>query len=578
MSTPSNQHLHSQRVVSSMLWAAWADALGFISELTDEAGLRRRLGDQPLRTPVTWTRRVGGRFGVAATLPAGCYSDDTQLRLATARAISNHGFDIDAFALVELTVWPAYALGGGRACKAAVANLAKSGTPWFGNFFAGWIDAGGNGAAMRVQPHVWAAPRPAELGPHLLDVFVNAVTTHGHPRALVGAILHAVALGTVLHTGEISSPNQWPALLDITEQAIKLLDEHPQLSSLWRPSWEHATGRGLYEAWHDTIEECRHMLPTAHKAVDALKHAESTADISAQDSVYYTLTSSLGLADPATRGSGTATVIASLVLAAAYPNDPPGCARLAARAIGTDTDTIATMAAALVGAVADASAPEPLLDSPYLVEEARRLAHIAADQPTEMFSYPDPLRWTPPRTQLDAVGMIDGTLALAGLGWLEPVPNSEPLQSHGGVWRWMCSDFGPTFLLKQRPTARALPEGARPIRRRQDNPSTRNPQLNGIHEGQPPAYNTAPASTRKHRHGGVLDPAPPGFRRQERERSEEIDVDQILAWVAHKGYADEAIGYAIRRLVARGTVEQLIAFTTALRAIAKGTAPSVDNL
>lgn len=577
MSAASAQRLRTQRTVGSMLWAAWADSLGFISELVDEAGLRRRLGDRPLHTPVAWTRRVGGRFGVEVRLPAGCYSDDTQLRLATARAISNRGFDIDAFARVELIVWPAYALGGGRACKAAAANLAKSGTPWFGNFFDGWIDAGGNGAAMRIQPHVWAARCPTELGPHLVDVVVNAVTTHGHPRALVGAVLHAVALGSVLDTGEIPGPDQWPMLVEMTDQAIKLLEGHPVLSSLWRPSWEQAAGRGLDEAWRDTIEECRHMLPAAHKAVDALRHAEATADTSARHRAYGTFISSLGLADPATRGSGTATVIAALVLAATYPNDPSGCSLLAARTVGTDTDTIATMAAALVGAIADTPAPEPLLDAQYLTEEARRLAHIAADQPAATFSYPDPLHWTPPRTQLDVVGTVDGTLALAGMGWLEPLPTSEPLQAHSGVWRWMRSDFGPTFLLKQRPTARALPEGARPIRRGRGNWSTRHADPDGVHDRQPPLYDAAPVSTIQRGHAGTLDLPASGSRRQGRARSEEIDVDQILAWVARNGYTNEAIGHAIRDLVTRGTVEQLIAFTTALRATAKRPTQRADE-
>src|SRR6185437_7951231 len=107
------------RTVGSMLWAAWADALGFISELTDDAGLRRRLQGKPLTEPVQWTRRIGGKFGVEMTLPSGCYSDDTQLRLATARAVHGAGFDVEAFARIELAIWPAYALGGGRATKAA---------------------------------------------------------------------------------------------------------------------------------------------------------------------------------------------------------------------------------------------------------------------------------------------------------------------------------------------------------------------------------------------------------------------------------------------------------------------------
>ena len=92
------------RVQRAVLWAAYGDALGWISELTDSAGLRRRTGGRPLTEPVAWKRRIGGRSGVTASLPQGCYSDDTQLRLATSRAIRLDGFDVEAFAKVELPV------------------------------------------------------------------------------------------------------------------------------------------------------------------------------------------------------------------------------------------------------------------------------------------------------------------------------------------------------------------------------------------------------------------------------------------------------------------------------------------
>ncbi|KEP74534.1 hypothetical protein HR12_08320, partial [Microbacterium sp. SUBG005] len=121
-----------------MLWAAWADALGFISELTTAENLRRRTQGRDLVRPMPWSRIVGGRMGVRVGLPEGCYSDDTQLRLSTSRAISNHGFDVEAFARVELPVWPSYALGGGRASKAAAAAMTKQQANWANNFFDGW--------------------------------------------------------------------------------------------------------------------------------------------------------------------------------------------------------------------------------------------------------------------------------------------------------------------------------------------------------------------------------------------------------------------------------------------------------
>ena len=114
------------RIRRSALWAAYGDALGWISELTDEAGLMRRTRGEPLAEPVTWKRRIGGRTGVTTSLPKGCYSDDSQLRLATSRAIRADGFDVEAFAKVELPIWLSYALGGGRSTTAAAEHLAKN--------------------------------------------------------------------------------------------------------------------------------------------------------------------------------------------------------------------------------------------------------------------------------------------------------------------------------------------------------------------------------------------------------------------------------------------------------------------
>ena len=154
-----------------------------------------------------------------------------------------------------------------------------------------------------------------------------------------------------------------------------------------------------------------------------------------------------------------------MALAAAAPADPIGVSRLAANFIGTDTDTIATMAAALMGVSDDLPEPEPVLDVQYLRAEAARLAAIADGQATMPFSYPDLLHWVSPRAQLDAVGTAGTRAAIAGLGWLEPAEGSEPGESRDAIWEWMRSDFGASFLVKRRPQPRPLPDAQWPIRR-----------------------------------------------------------------------------------------------------------------
>ena len=565
MSMPPRER-RARRTVGSMLWAAWADALGFISELTDEAGLQRRLRGRPLTEPVEWTRRIGGKFGVDVTLPVGCYSDDTQLRLATARAVHGTGFDVEAFARIELAVWPAYALGGGRASKAAALQMAKPGTPWFGNFHDGWLDAGGNGVAMRIQPHAWAASFPADLGHHVTDVITNGATSHGHPRALVGAVLHAVSLGAVLHDGDIPTTKRWPELLDLTDQAVKLVDNQPQLATLWRPAWESRTGTPFSDAWHHTVDECRKILPLVAQAVERLSGPEGhLADDAA--TAYASFVKALDLCDPKNRGNATATVLAALMLATAAPADPAGISRLAASVLGTDTDTIATMAAALSGATDAAPDPPPVLDSEYLTSEALRLAKIADGQATKPFSYPDLLHWTPPRAQLDAVGKTGDRTALAGLGWLTPIEGTAPITARGTEWVWTHSDFGATFLVKQRATLRALPDTQWPARRNLlSDPAARHAGHDIPHDQLTLDENMAVPALRSSTPPASGPPSTRHSRDDPTANRDQISIDDMITWVARRGFSPEAVGYATKRIAELGTVDQLVAFTTAIRA------------
>jgi ADP-ribosylglycohydrolase len=144
------------------MWAAAGDALGFITELTDVKGLKWRARISTVRTTIPWRRSIGGKFGTVVELPAGAYSDDTQLRLATSRSIRSDGeFDVETFAKVELPVWLCYALGGGHSTKAAARAVGHPDVNWYSNFFEDkavtYMGSGGNGAAMRIQPLVWAS-------------------------------------------------------------------------------------------------------------------------------------------------------------------------------------------------------------------------------------------------------------------------------------------------------------------------------------------------------------------------------------------------------------------------------------
>lgn len=448
---------HSRRVESSMLWAAWADALGFISELTDERGLTRRTHGRDLTEPVAWNRRVGGKYGVPVDLPAGCYSDDTQLRLAASRAISAHGFDVEAFAKVELTVWPSYALGGGRASKAAAQNLSKSAATWSTNFFPGWTDAGGNGAAMRIQPHVWAA-QPGWN--HLTDVIRNAVVTHGHPRGIVGAVLHAAALTWALERGRTPVPADWADLLEIVADARHVFDFDPELSAFWKPQWEQEKRRSFDEAWMQTVGECGELFKRSLSPLRGLIDRD-TNNLDVLRAPYESLIETLNLRAAENRGSAIATTVAAIVLAATLPEHPAQAAVLASQTLGTDTDTIATMTAAMVAAANPIAPIDPVQDAKYLANEARRLDRISTGRDTVPFPYPDLVDWQPPRNQLESVGIANDRVALAGISYLEPL--AEPVETNDAAWTWTSASFGASFLVKHRKKLAPMRRGNWPM-------------------------------------------------------------------------------------------------------------------
>ena len=462
---------HAVAVENSSVWAAYGDALGFMTELADSPDrVRARVGTQTVSRLVGWKRQIGGRFGVKAELPAGCYSDDTQLRLATSRAIGADGrFDVEAFSKVELPVWLSYALGGGRGTKAAANALVARKAGWSTNFFEGasgsYVNGGGNGAAMRIQPHVWSAREPTDVSV-LTDVVRNAVCTHGHARAIAGAALHAVALGIVLDRGEALSPDRWLELVSKIELLPEIIQADDVLRLAWVPMWERAQRRSLSECFAVVADECRLDIAAMTSQLSGLDH-------------YTDLVRGIGASTMATRGSGTKTSLLALPLAWwATKVEPSEVLAMAANVLDSDTDTIATMAGALIGASYQHrmfDPPEPPLDRKLFHTQAMRLSQIAATGRAKGdFPYPDLLHWTPPRTQTDALGTWDGEVGVAGLGHAGLV--GGPLAGVGAkpaLWQWATLWFGQTALIKRRPDLPRLAAMSQPRRVQRPKPGRR---------------------------------------------------------------------------------------------------------
>jgi ADP-ribosylglycohydrolase len=447
-------------VVRSALWAAWGDALGFPTELTrDEAQLQRRLDAVSAEATVPWSRRVGGRYGPTVPLPAGTYSDDTQLRLAVSRCIrAPQRFDVEAFSKIELPVFLSYGLGVGRATKSAAKSIERGGVRWYSNFYGDtvrYVAAGGNGAAMRIQPHVWASGdfRPET---YLPSVVRDVLVTHGHPRGLIGAALHALSLGTTLRESAIPSPPRWRAMVGYLERLDQVVASDEVLAEQWVPRWEREAGTGWREALLSTIGETSDLVETAA----ATEPRGNDAD------AYARLAASLGGLDPATRGSGVVSAILSLWLAYWSGRNSERGPILAANLLGSDTDTNASMAGALAGVIAPSGPRGSILDRDYIATEAARLERLAEQQPSESFPHPDPLKWRPPKTLADVVGLLNGRIAVAGLGPARE--EGEPFAGQGrpgGMWQWLHLHFGQHLLVKRRPDLMPLPDYALPRQR-----------------------------------------------------------------------------------------------------------------
>lgn len=424
------------------MWAAYGDALGFMTELADEEkGVRWRTGVNKIEHTQAWRRKIGGFNGTLINFPAGSYSDDTQLRLATCRAISSDGFfDVEAFAKVELTVWSCYALGAGRGTKDAASNLAKKNVRWNTNFFKGskggrnYTESGGNGAAMRIQPHVWVAANKAPFSEIAKQVVRNSIVTHGHPHAIMGALFHALCLHETLIKAEIPEPQIWEQLIqDASKYCLDSILDDQEIASAWLYEWEKRAAKSFQREVEIALIQCKEIIRIVRESI-----VESNA--------YEKIVTNLDAANPLKRGMGTLTAILALAIAYLKKDEPVQALLTAANCLGTDTDTIATMAGALLGAAnADGSSLE-IQDQSLIRKEANKLVDIYEGKRIRSFQYPSLLTWQPPVRIIDAVFKMDDMYLMPGLGQISFDDAITPTNT--SAWRWGRLTMGQTVLVK----------------------------------------------------------------------------------------------------------------------------------
>jgi len=433
-------------IINSSLWAAAGDALGWITELSHgENGVKRRIGSSIATQTQPWERVIGGKGGVKAKLPAGAYSDDTQLRLAVSRSIREGGFfDVESFAKIELTIWPSYALGGGLGTKTAAQNLSKRAVSWFSNFFENgkqnYFTSGGNGAAMRIQPHVWSSFNTDYQDNYLLNTLRDSLVTHGHPHGFCGAFFHALALYDTIANKKIPSPKDWLSYVEKFAQIPYIISNDSQLNTFWLSAWEENNKTSLSESIEKIKIEILNDIEKISKLV-----------VTSSNECYHEILDRLGCLTNKFRGSGIKTALAASALAYMYKDIGIKEALIcSANELDSDTDTIATMCGAMLGAICDTPPDWAIQDKDYIITEALRLMNMGnGNAQYQAFNYPDIGNWTPPVNQIDVVGLHKNNIAMMGLGELLPV-NNEEFHANNAVWQWFSLPFGQTILIKRR--------------------------------------------------------------------------------------------------------------------------------
>ena len=326
----------NDRYLGAIIGAATGDALGWPNEYNSK-NVRR---ETPKKKEMfqKWLRRDGGRFwSHEEEINPGEYSDDTQLFIATARSLQYGENWNKVFSKIELPAWVTYERGGGGATKRAATTWKEGTNPWSGNNADAlkYFNAGGNGVAMRILPHVFGKEQNPDEVMH--QVVLNGIFTHGHPRALIGATLYADALICLSDTTETLGYGE---LVDVLLKRKDIWGKIPDLQNLdnWLSIADKALKGKYTEIWDAVVRETVELLETAKEGLN-----KGALDIGSG------VLEKLGCFDRKRNGAGTVTAVAAIYLASKYASNPHQGLTEAAYLNNADTDTLASMLGGLLG-------------------------------------------------------------------------------------------------------------------------------------------------------------------------------------------------------------------------------------
>lgn len=325
----------NSRYSAAIILTAVGDALGWPNENRNNNAIREVKQYGAFQN---WKRYTGSKYWRHQELVKhGEYSDDTQLMIATARSLIREKDWANNFYNIELPFWLKYERGGGKATKTAAKILRNGQKPWLrsGKELEEYFNAGGNGVAMRILPHVIFEKHNVK---NLIGrVFINGIYTHGHPRALIGAACYAYALEILSQKEDVLKYGELVDKLIEDKEVWSLL---PSIEGIeeWKKQFENVHKAELSVVWKQYVDI---VIEKLNKIKECLK--KGVLDITRNS------LEELGIFDKEKGGAGDITTVAAIYLASKYATNPQKAILEAANLKGADTDTIASMTGALLG-------------------------------------------------------------------------------------------------------------------------------------------------------------------------------------------------------------------------------------
>src|SRR5581483_10883654 len=256
----------SEKTLGAFLGAAVGDALGWPNEMPAR---RVRSGNGGTGTLTagfeTWRRKSGGRFMPhEEAILAGEFSDDTQLLLCTARSLLLGSEWLDHLVFKEFPAWKLYQRGGGGATERAVDAWLDGRSPWSlpqdDPKLKSYFDAGGNGVAMRILPHAVVGAGDESFRPTRHAILLNGICTHGHPRALLGALAYGFVLWRALRMSGTLAYGQLIELALNHRAEWSRFPEQAGLFSSWREQAPKVHRESFEQVWSKTESEMLALL------------------------------------------------------------------------------------------------------------------------------------------------------------------------------------------------------------------------------------------------------------------------------------------------------------------------------